>query len=72
MNLTLLAELIVSGSRQTYQNLDYAQVFDLVAAQVEVRQVWTFFHQCIQAAGDGVVAHLQLIKKKKFDLQSSE
>lgn len=60
-----MAELIDSGSRPTYQNLHDAQVLDLVAAQVEVRQVWTFLHQCVQAAGDGVVAHLQLIKKKK-------
>lgn len=52
------------GTRQTYQNLHDAQVLDLVAAQVEVRQVWTFLHQRIQAAGDGVVTHLQLINKQ--------
>lgn len=64
-------KLIVFGSKQTYQNLNGAQVFDLVAAQVEVHQVWTFLHKRIQAASDGVVTHLKLINKQIDFISSS-
>lgn len=65
-------KLIMSGPRLTYQNLHDTQVLDLVAAQVEVRQVWTFLHQCIQASGDGVVTDLQLINEQnRFHMHSS-
>lgn len=47
-------------SSRTHQNLEGVQLFDLVPAQVQVRQVGTFLGQCVQTSGNDVITNLQL------------
>lgn len=47
-------------SSRTHQNLEGVQLFDLVPAQVQVRQVGTFLSQCVQTSGNDVITNLQL------------
>lgn len=52
-----------------YQRLHSAELLDLVAAQVEIRQVGTLLRQLVQASNDHVITDLQL---KRTDIDSSE
>lgn len=52
-----------------YQRLHSAELLDLVAAQVEIRQVGTLLRQLVQASNNHVITDLQL---KRTDIDSSE
>ena len=55
--------------RFPYQRLHSAELLDLVAAQVEIRQVGTLLRQLVQTSNDHVITDLQL---KRTDIDSSE
>lgn len=50
---------------KTHQGFDGAEIFDLVAAKVEMGEIGTFLCQYLQTTRDSVITKLELVPKKK-------
>lgn len=55
---------MASVSFKTHQGFDGAEIFDLVAAEVEMGEIGTFLCQYLQTTRDSVIAKLELLQTK--------
>lgn len=59
---------MASVSFKTHQGFDGAEIFDLVAAEVEMGEIGTFLCQYLQTTRDSVIAKLELLQTKQNHL----
>lgn len=55
---------MASVALKTHQRFDGAEIFDLVAAEVEMGEIGTFLCQYLQTSRDSVIAKLELLWTK--------